>query len=72
MTVPQRNHVPGFAPLGPNHHHQTPVEMPRRDEAGFAIVEAVIDNRGRQPGEHFAGAGEVEPAMLEREIALRR
>src|SRR6185295_12061384 len=71
MTVPHRNNVAGVATLRPDHDHQPAVEMARRDEAGFAVCEPVIDDGRRSAGKQLVGPREIESAMPQREIALR-
>lgn len=67
-----RDDVVGFLAFGPDDDHHTIIEMARGDKARFAIVEAVVQNRNRASGKHLAGAGEIQAAVLERQIALRR
>ncbi len=62
----------GLATLRPDHDDQTSVEMAGSDEPRLAVVEAIVDHRRRQSGEHLAGPGEIKPTMPEREIAFRR
>ena len=58
--------------MRPDLHHETAVEMTRADEAGLAVVEPVVGNGRGVPGKQFVGASEIQPAMFQGEIALRR
>lgn len=62
----------GLTPLCPDHDHHTAVEKTGGDEPRLAVIEAVVDDRRRQSGEELSGAGEIEPAVLQGEIAFRR
>jgi len=62
----------GLASLRPDQHHQPAVEPAGRDEPRLAIVAPVSDDCRGAAREHFDSACEIQSAMLEREITLRR
>src|SRR5690606_29068749 len=72
MTVPHRDDVAGLATLRPDHDHHPFVENARCDESRLAIIEPLIDGGGGSSVEHFIGSCEVQAAIPQGEIALRR
>ena len=61
-----------LVPLRPDDDHQASVEKPGGDVSRLAVIEALVDHGRRQSREHLAGAGEIQAAMAERQIALAR
>jgi hypothetical protein len=72
MTVPYRNDVPGLLPQRPDDHDHSPLQIPRRNDAGLAVVEAIIWCRGVGPGEDLRRTAKIEPALAQDFVALRR
>jgi hypothetical protein len=72
MTVPHRDDVAGIATLCPDHNDQTSIEMTGANETHLTVIKAIIDNRCRQSGKHLSGSAEIQRAVFQRKIALRR
>jgi len=72
MTVPHRDDVAGLATLRPGHNNQASVEMAGGNKTGLTIIETLVNHGRRQPGKYLASPGEIEAAMPQGEIALRR
>jgi len=46
--------------------------MARRDEPRLAVIKPFVENRCRQSRKQLVSVGEIQPAMFERQITLRR
>jgi len=46
--------------------------MACRNQAGFAVVEPIVDNRRRPTGKHLTGSREIKVPVPQREIPLCR
>ena len=62
----------GVATLCPDHNDQTSIEITGGNETRLTVIKAIINNRCRQSGKQLSGSAEIQRAVFQRKIALRR
>jgi hypothetical protein len=70
MCVPHRDDAPRASAQRPNHNDQPAAKIADGDAADFAVVLAVIGQRGVKPREYRGRVGEIQPSLRERRGAL--
>jgi hypothetical protein len=72
IGLPHRDNVPRIPARRPNYDHHSPMQMSDADHSGFPIVAAQIGDIDRYACEHIGGIGEIEPPLLQGDVALAR